>query len=131
MYAIISIVAWIPRTAARFANYEHNDVDDMDFLYAYIPVYIAGILYTLVFVREKKSLLLFDRWSDWTGEGENGERDVSFTFESSTQSKTQLDGLGSPRSNVGSPRPPSIDKRVKRGFYSPLLKEFVDGPETP
>jgi len=130
MYSIISILAWIPRSIARFINYGGGEVDNNAFLYAYIPVYVAGILYTCVFLREKKSLLLFDRWSDWTGDAEtSGELRVSFTFESN-QSAAQLDGLGSPRSPGTRPRarqrPQSLDNRVKRAFYSPLLDKIVD-----
>ena len=131
MYAIISILAWVPRTAARFTNFHRENMDNMAFLYAYIPVYIAGMLYTVVFLREKKSLLLFDRWSDWTTNDDNDLR-VSFTFESSNQSKAYLEGLGSPRNPTGSPRASnrhSIDKRVKRAFYSPLLDRMVDEPD--
>ena len=130
MYSIISIVAWIPRSVARFINFRGGGMDNMAFLYAYIPVYVAGILYTCVFLREKKSLLLFDRWSDWTGDAETSDESrVSFTFESN-QSAAQLEGLGSPRSPGASPRarqrPQSLDNRVKRAFYSPLLDKIVD-----
>ena len=61
MYAIISIVTWIPRTAAQVINYRKGQLSFDQWLYSYIPLFGAGILYTLVFLTEKKSLILFDR----------------------------------------------------------------------
>jgi hypothetical protein len=68
LYAIISILAWVPRTAIRFSTGSFEDLNDLTFVYAYLPVNIAGMLYTLVFLREKNALLLFDKWADWTGD---------------------------------------------------------------
>ena len=61
MYSIISIVTWIPRTAAQIINFRRGSLTTNQWLYSYIPLYIAGILYTMVFLTEKKALILFDR----------------------------------------------------------------------
>lgn len=61
MYAIISIVTWIPRTTAQIINYRRGQLTTQQWLYSYIPLFAAGILYTMVFLTEKKALILFDR----------------------------------------------------------------------
>jgi len=63
MYAIISILCWIPRTATRLDPSKHDIANSTTRLwyYAYLPIYIAGICYTLVFLTEKKALIMFDR----------------------------------------------------------------------
>jgi hypothetical protein len=121
VYAMISIMAWIPRTAIRFAAHVDatHDLNNMGFLYAYLPFYIAGILYTLVFLREKRALLLFDRLSDWTGDtgGSNPEVGASFSWETSSQRGG--DGRERERSNSSTN---SIERfSPKRGVYTPLI----------
>lgn len=120
MYAIISILSWIPRTAIRFSVKIHaaHDLNNMGFLYAYLPFYIAGILYTLVFLREKQALLLFDRLSDWTGDSGVSSQDAgaSFSWEVS-QRDERAPSTGSAASAEGRWRP-------KKGLvYSALIPE--------
>jgi hypothetical protein len=119
MYAIVSILSWVPRTVARFSTFGRK-LDNTSFLYAYFPVYIAGIIYTLVFIREKKALLLFDRLSDWTGEsgGFTPEMSTSFSWETSG-SGFKID-LARSRSNSS-----QNNERFgpKRGVYSALIPE--------
>ena len=57
LYAIISLLAWIPRTAARFSNFG-GKLDNTAFLYAYFPVYIAGICYTVVYIPYRSTSLV-------------------------------------------------------------------------
>ena len=61
MYVIISIVSWIPRTCIRMINFSDEDPGSTSWIIAYMPVFISGMLLTLVFLSEKKALLLFDR----------------------------------------------------------------------
>lgn len=61
MYAIISIVTWIPRTTAQIINYQRGQLTTQQWVYSYIPLFAAGVLYTMVFLTEKKALILFDR----------------------------------------------------------------------
>ena len=61
MYSMISIVTWIPRTVEQALHFTRGDLNSTEWEYSYIPLYIAGILYTLVFLTEKKALILFDR----------------------------------------------------------------------
>lgn len=120
MYAIISILSWVPRTAARFWNV-NEDIDNTAFLYAYFPVYISGILYTIVFMREKKALLLFDRLSDWTGSDLN--RSVSFSWEDSTGSNLYyIDGTGRSRSSSSNADYKPVPKP---DVYAPLIANDV------
>ena len=60
MYAIISIVSWIPRTCIRMINFSDEDPGNTSWIVAYMPVFISGMLLTVVFLSEKKALLLFD-----------------------------------------------------------------------
>lgn len=61
MYAIISIISWIPRTLVRLEHFTSSSPTDNEWIFAYIPIFISGILYMIVFLSEKKSLLLFDK----------------------------------------------------------------------
>lgn len=61
MYSIISIVTWIPRTVEQVINFTSGTLNSEEWIISYIPLYIAGFLYTLVFLTEKKALILFDR----------------------------------------------------------------------
>lgn len=82
MYCIISIVTWAPRTAAQVLNFEHGELTNAEWMYSYFPLYIAGILYTFVFLTEKKALILFDRAFQHDGNFE--ERcNSSFSWEGS------------------------------------------------
>lgn len=60
MYSIVSIAAWIPRSAEQLMNYTSGSLKSSEWVISYIPIYLAGILYTMVFLTEKKSLILFD-----------------------------------------------------------------------
>jgi hypothetical protein len=120
MYAIVSILSWVPRTVARFSSFGRN-LDNTSFLYAYFPVYIAGIIYTLVFIREKKALLLFDRLSDWTGEsGGGGTPEMSASFSWEASGSGFKNDLARSRSNSS-----QNNERFspKRGVYSALIPE--------
>lgn len=64
MYSIISIISWIPRTCIRMINFSDEEPGNTSWFVAYMPVFISGMLFTLVFLSEKKALLLFDRSVD-------------------------------------------------------------------
>ena len=129
LYAAISIFTWIPRTAARFANFNNEAMDNEGFVWAYFPMYFAGMMFTLVFMREKKALLLFERMSDWTLDLDNPSVDASFSWESRNalidQGSSSMNSNGSSQvSSAG-----SSEKHIKictptnkkRGMYSPLI----------
>lgn len=123
MYAIISILSWVPRTASRFFNVNNEDMDNTAFLYAYFPLYISGILYTIVFMREKKALLLFDRLSDWTGS--DIDISVSFSWEDTAGSNLYyIDGPGRSRSSTCNSANADNKPRPKSGVYTPLITEM-------
>lgn len=120
MYSIIAILSWVPRTAARFWNGNNENMDRTAFLYSYFPVYISGILYTVVFLREKRAYLLLDRLADWTGT--EMDMSVSFSWEDSSASNSLIncsDVVGN-RSRTSSANP--TNKAVfKPGVYAPLI----------
>ena len=61
MYNIASIVCWLPRSLFRLSQLTTGHVHEQRGLIfaAYMPVYFAGLMYTLIFFREKKALALF------------------------------------------------------------------------
>ena len=119
MYATISILAWIPRSVARFAHFGQRDLGNEAYLYAYFPIYIAGIIYTFVFMREKSALLLFDRLSDWNNESTgNRESGASFSWEDS-QHRSEL--LRSRSSSAAALSDRLSLSPSKRGVYAPLV----------
>jgi hypothetical protein len=60
MYSIVSIITWIPRTVEQVTNFTSGKLNAAEWIISYLPLYVAGILYTLVFLTEKKALILFD-----------------------------------------------------------------------
>jgi hypothetical protein len=82
-YAAISIFAWIPRTIAQIANYRQARLTTNEWVYSYLPLYSAGILYTLVFLTEKKALMLFDRNFHLEAGCDDGRHGSTFSFEGS------------------------------------------------
>lgn len=60
LYSVVSIAAWIPRTTEQIINSTTGSLKSSEWVISYIPIYVAGILYTMVFLTEKKSLILFD-----------------------------------------------------------------------
>jgi hypothetical protein len=61
LYSIVSLLSYIPITYVRMSSFsDHNPSSDI-WLIAFLPFYSAGILYTMIFLSEKKSLLLFER----------------------------------------------------------------------
>lgn len=76
-YSIISILTWLPRIVAR----EHT----LDKEYANLVVYISGILYFLIFMRQKSALKLFEIFSqeqniDLDGRGNSNVRASNYMF---------------------------------------------------
>lgn len=122
MYAIIAILSWLPRTAIRFWNVDNQDEDNTALLFAYFPVYISGILYTVVFLREKKALLLFDRLSDWAGS--DLDVSMSFSWEDTAVSNLYYTDVAGSRSRVSSHVSnvnPDYRSVSKAGVYTPLI----------
>jgi hypothetical protein len=60
LYSIVSLLSYIPITYVRMSYFsDHNPGSDI-WLIAFLPFYTAGILYTMIFLSEKKSLRLFE-----------------------------------------------------------------------
>lgn len=60
LYSIVSLLSYIPITYVRMSYLsDHNPGSDI-WLIAFLPFYTAGILYTMIFLSEKKSLRLFE-----------------------------------------------------------------------
>lgn len=55
-YIIISILCWLPRSFDKFTG-QHSE----QYFYAHSLAYVTGILCFIIFLREKKSLALFER----------------------------------------------------------------------
>ena len=61
LYSIVSLLSYIPITYVRMSYFsDHNPGSDI-WLIAFLPFYTAGILYTMIFLSEKKALRLFER----------------------------------------------------------------------
>lgn len=56
MYTVVSLICWIPRTIVRFLA---NDTNGARFA-AYIPIYISGMLYTLIFRYSRKNMEMYE-----------------------------------------------------------------------
>lgn len=76
LYVIVGITFWIPRSFERMARYGHSDSSLIVMLIAYYPVDISGILYTLIFLYEQRSLEKLHEYPEEVG-------DLSFTWEKS------------------------------------------------
>ena len=61
MYSIVSILSYIPITYVRMAHFSDHSPNSDVWLVAFLPFYIAGIIYAMIFLTEKKSLILFER----------------------------------------------------------------------
>jgi len=91
IYAIISIISWIPRTLIRLEHFSNSNPNDNEWIFAYLPIFISGIIYMIVFLTEKKSLLLFDK--------SNGNNEL-FSWENNSYSNM---GLSSAISDTDNP----------------------------
>jgi hypothetical protein len=111
LYVIVGIMSWIPRSFERMARYSNSDAAEIVYFIAYFPVYISGVLYTLIFLYEQQSLERLHAFPDEVG-------DLSFTWEKSEIwdliRNSQADGMkASFASMFGSPsmvgaRPTSV-----------------------
>jgi hypothetical protein len=76
LYVIVGILSWIPRSFERMARYSDNNAAVTVFFIAYFPVNISGVLYTIIFLYEQRSLERLHAFPDEVG-------DLSFTWEKS------------------------------------------------
>ena len=60
LYSIVSLLSYIPITYVRMSYFSDHDPGSDFWLVAFLPFYFAGILYTMIFLSEKKSLRLFE-----------------------------------------------------------------------
>lgn len=67
LYIIISIISWLPRASIRFIEHrennqgdDNNQYEDNIILIALFPIQLAGIIYALIYYREKNSLRQFE-----------------------------------------------------------------------
>lgn len=69
LYIIIAVVSWIPRSFVRFSNLTAEDDDGGDdnvdanklFLASFYPIVICGLLFVVIFLRERKGIKLLER----------------------------------------------------------------------
>jgi hypothetical protein len=108
MYCIISICAWIPRTVARFSHFGGEHLDSVSFVYAYMVVFISGILFTIVFKGEVRGLLTYERLSEHLLAVHNGVFVENSVF------------LHSPVSASVKSDPDSSSGTDENGFRSPI-----------
>lgn len=76
LYVIVGICTWIPRSFERMASYDGGNSSLVILFIAYLPVDISGIFYTLIFLREQRSLEKLNEFPEEVG-------DLSFTWEKS------------------------------------------------
>lgn len=76
LYVIVGILSWVPRSFERMARYSDNHAAVIVFFIAHFPVNISGVLYTIIFLYEQRSLERLHAFPDEVG-------DVSFTWEKS------------------------------------------------
>eukprot|EP01040_Poterioochromonas_malhamensis_P001489 gene1489-1577_t len=57
MYTVVSLLCWIPRTIVRFSG---NDTNTARFA-AYIPIYVSGMLYSLIFRYSRKNMEMYEQ----------------------------------------------------------------------
>jgi hypothetical protein len=113
MYSIISIATWIPRTVEQIVNFSDGSLESNEWEYSYFPMYIAGILYTLVFLTEKKALILFDRALNMDNRDMEERTHSSFSWEGSDFRFTNSSHTdGSHGSSLGSGRMVSMTERT-------------------
>jgi hypothetical protein len=119
MYSVISIATWIPRTVVQIANFSDGTLESNEWEYSYFPLYVAGILYTLVFLTEKKALILFDRALNMDNRDMEERTHSSFSWEGSDfrfTNSEHTDGShgshGSHGSSRGSGRMVSMTERT-------------------
>jgi hypothetical protein len=53
LYTLVSLLCWIPRTVTRFVT--ENDTETIRFI-SLIPIYVSGILYTIIFKKNRTML---------------------------------------------------------------------------
>lgn len=58
-YSLVTFISWVPRTIIRFLYYNSNRRTGLYF-YAYYPVYLAGIMYVILFFRNIKNVISFE-----------------------------------------------------------------------
>lgn len=58
LYVFIALGSWLPRAVQRVIIYTHPDVKDDHFLSS-LPYVLAGILYALIYLRERRFISLF------------------------------------------------------------------------
>lgn len=84
-YCIISVACWVPRTFDRIVHFTTNDsADDDHHFISYMPVYICGICYFLIFLYERNSLKAYE---EHLGVNSLEER-FSFSWEYEDDSKS-------------------------------------------
>jgi hypothetical protein len=99
LYCIISLACWIPRSMARFLG---DDTNITRFI-AYIPIYISGMLYSLIFRKSKETMEAYEtaRLVSYEVQGDDlinlfNENDLVQRYDSIASSdKSQTEGEGS------------------------------------
>jgi hypothetical protein len=56
LYTVVSLCCWIPRSIVRFAG---DDTNAIRFV-AYIPIYLSGMMYTVIFKRSQERIEQFE-----------------------------------------------------------------------
>eukprot|EP01038_Epipyxis_sp_PR26KG_P010309 gene10309-13855_t len=61
-YSVLSIICWIPRTIINIGDINHTEAEHR-FVLERLLIYINGILCFMIFLSEKKSLILFESFT--------------------------------------------------------------------
>jgi len=101
LYSIVSILSYMPITYIRMAHFSDRNPGSDIWLIAFLPFYVAGILYTMIFLSEKKSLRLFEHavapteelFSWETSSRASSESDTSMLQTSPTQPLLNEDSM--------------------------------------
>lgn len=74
LYVIVAIFSWIPRSFER-VDQMNSPADRGTYFIAFLPISISGILYSLIYIKERHSLLQFQEEA-----GDDGIAAGSFSF---------------------------------------------------
>jgi hypothetical protein len=99
LYCVVSLVCWVPRSMARFLG---DDTNTTRFI-AYLPIYISGMLYSLLFRKSKETMEAYEtaRLVSYEVQGDDlinlfNENDLVPRYDSIASSdKSQTEGEGS------------------------------------
>lgn len=80
LYSMVALLCWVPRYIERSIHIDGRDTPESALLVSFFPVYICGILLSLIFFSEKKSLELFEMYNTGGGGGGDASRST-FTWE--------------------------------------------------